>query len=120
MDFPRGVAAEEKEGHGQKPERHERHAGHHREDDEHGRNGYANEFRDAEEFKTEADTDELGDDGQGVKDEQVNDAEGAPELAKPLKDQTCMSDTGDGTQALLSVSMTTRSSKLSFSTIAWA
>jgi hypothetical protein len=41
------------------------------------------------------DPDELGHDGQGVEDEQVDDRERAPELAEPLQDQPRMPDAGD-------------------------
>src|SRR4030081_1578050 len=44
---------------------------------------------------SQAHTDELGDDGQEVEDEEVADREEAPELPKALEDQPGMADAGD-------------------------
>ena len=43
----------------------------------------------------EADADELGDDRQRVEQEQIDDAEGAPEPAEPLEDEARVADAGD-------------------------
>ena len=45
------------------------------------------------------DADELGDEGQRVQDEQVDDAERAPELAEPLQDQPGVPDAGHRAEA---------------------
>lgn len=45
-----------------------------------------------------ADDDELGDNGQSVQQEQVDDAKLAPELAEALQNQTRITDAGDGSQ----------------------
>ena len=45
------------------------------------------------------DADELGDDGQRIQHEQVDDAECAPELAEALEDEPGVSDAGDGAEA---------------------
>ena len=47
----------------------------------------------------QGDADELGDDRQRVEDEQVDDAERAPELAEALQDQPGVPDAGHGTEA---------------------
>ena len=52
----------------------------------------------AEEIEHERDADELGHDGQRVEDEQVDDAECAPELAEALEDQPGVADAGHGAQ----------------------
>jgi hypothetical protein len=49
-------------------------------------------LRQAQEIKPEADADELGHDGQAVQDEQVDDAERAPQAAEALQDQPRMTD----------------------------
>ena len=46
----------------------------------------------------QGDPDELGHDGQGIQHEQVDDAEGAPELPEALEDQSRMPDAGDRSQ----------------------
>ncbi len=53
----------------------------------------------AEVIERQRDADELGDDGQGVEQEQVDDAERAPELAEALEDQPRVADAGHGAQA---------------------
>ena len=50
---------------------------------------------DVEVLQRERDADELGDDGQEVQDEQVADAEPAPEPAEPLVDEPGVPDAGD-------------------------
>ena len=55
-------------------------------------------FGSAEVPGRQGDPDELGDDGQRVQDEQVDDAERAPELAEPLQDQPGMPDAGHRAQ----------------------
>ena len=47
----------------------------------------------------EGHADELGDDGQGVQDEEVDDAERPPELAEPLENQSGMADAGHGAES---------------------
>ena len=48
--------------------------------------------------KHERNADELGHDRERVQDEQIDDAEGAPELAEALEDQPCVTDAGHGAQ----------------------
>ncbi len=55
--------------------------------------------RSAEKIERQSDADEFGDDGQGVEQKQVDDAEGAPELAEPLQDQPRMADARDGAES---------------------
>ncbi|MEY9321679.1 hypothetical protein ABIF29_008478 [Bradyrhizobium elkanii] len=70
-------------------------AGRDRQHHDDSRGQYAPELRDAEEMKCERDADELGDDGQRVQYQEVDDAEGTPELAEALEDQPRMADPGD-------------------------
>ena len=50
-------------------------------------------------IERERNADELGDDGQAVEQEQVDDAERAPELAETLEDEARVADTGDRAEA---------------------
>ena len=52
----------------------------------------------AEIVERERDADELGDDRQTVEQEQVDDAERAPELAEALEDEARVPDAGDGAE----------------------
>ena len=49
----------------------------------------------AEIIERQRDADELGDDRQGVEEEEIDDAEGAPELAEALEDEPRVPDAGD-------------------------
>lgn len=65
--------------------------------------GYGHEARrdrraDPEEPERVADADELGDEGEEVQQEEVDDAEGGPEGAEALSEQLAVADTGDGTE----------------------
>ena len=60
-----------------------------------GRDEDAGDFVETEIVERKADADELGDDRQRVEQEQVDHAEGAPELAEALEDQAGMADAGD-------------------------
>ena len=60
-----------------------------------GGHGYRDVRADAEVLQREGDADEFGDDGQEVEDEQVPDAEPAPEPAEPLVDQPGVPHPGD-------------------------
>ena len=64
-----------------------------------GRDDDARGLVEAEIVERQADADEFGDDRQRVEQEQVDDAEGAPELAEPLEDQPRMADAGDRAEA---------------------
>src|SRR5713226_8859300 len=59
-------------------------------DDDRGGGDYAQFLRQAEIVERQADADELGDDGEGVQEEEIDDAESAPELAEALEDQPRM------------------------------
>ena len=74
-------------------------AGARRRDDQAGRDDDAPTLLQAEIVERQADADELGDDRQRVEQEEVDDAEGAPELAEPLEDQPCVADAGDRAEA---------------------
>ena len=50
-------------------------------------------------IESQADADELGDDRQRIEDEQIDDAERAPEFAEPFKDQAGVTDAGDDSKA---------------------
>ena len=56
-------------------------------------------LRHAEIVERQTDADELGDDGQRVQQEQIDDAERAPELAEALEDQPRMADAGHRAEA---------------------
>ena len=47
----------------------------------------------------DADADELGDQRECVQDEQIDDAEGAPESSEALEDEPRMADAGDRAEA---------------------
>jgi len=68
-------------------------------DDDERRQAYAPELGHAQVVQAQADADELGDDGERVQQEQVDDAESAPELAETLEDQASVAHAGDGAQA---------------------
>ena len=55
-------------------------------------------FGNAEIVERQGNADEFGDDGQAVEEKQVDDAEGAPELAETLEDQARMADAGHGAE----------------------
>ncbi len=73
-------------------------AGADREHDDGSGNKHAPKLRQAEIAERQADADELGHDRQRIEQEQVDDAEGAPELAEALQDQPGVTDTGDGAE----------------------
>jgi len=54
--------------------------------------------RDAEVAEGQVDADELGNDGKSVQDEQIDDAECAPELAEAFEDQAGMANPGHNTE----------------------
>jgi hypothetical protein len=60
---------------------------------------HRDDLRQAQVTGGQRDPDELGDDRQGVEDEQVDDAERAPELAEPLQDEPGVPDPGDRAEA---------------------
>src|SRR5260370_32349549 len=68
-------------------------------DDDRGRGDDAELLRETEVAQRQADADELGHDGEGVEYEQVDDAEGAPELADALEDEPSVPDAGHGAPA---------------------
>ena len=73
--------------------------GAHRADDGHGGDDHGRHLGQAQVGDRERDADELGDDGQRVQEEQVNDAERAPELAEALEDEPGMAHAGHGAEA---------------------
>ena len=66
---------------------------------QHRRHRHTDVARQPEKRQRQGDTDELGHDGQRVENEQVTDAEPAPEPAEPLEDQFGVPDAGDRAQA---------------------
>jgi hypothetical protein len=70
-------------------------AGERRTDDHRGGQGGRGDLRQAQVARGQRDPDELGDDRQRVEDEQVQNAERAPELAEPLQDEPGVPDPGD-------------------------
>ena len=70
-----------------------------RADDRNGGQDDAELLRQAEIAKAQRDADEFGDDGQGVQNEEIDDAEGAPEFAEPLEDQAGVTDPGHSAKA---------------------
>ena len=69
-------------------------AGAHGRHDEEGRKRDADRLGQAEIIERERDADELGDDGERVEQEEIDDAERAPELAEALEDEPRMPDAG--------------------------
>jgi hypothetical protein len=73
--------------------------GERRGDDHHGGAGHGHPLRQPEVAGGEGDADELGDDGQRVQDEQVDDRERAPERSEAPQDQPGVADAGDRAEA---------------------
>ena len=73
--------------------------GAHRSDDGHGGDDHGWDLGQPQVGDRERDADELGDDGQRVQEEQVNDAERPPELAEALEDEPGVAHAGHGAEA---------------------
>jgi hypothetical protein len=65
---------------------------------QHGREDDGRDLRQPEVGTGQADADELGDDGQRVEHEQVDDTERAPELSEPFQDEAGVPDSGHRAQ----------------------
>src|ERR1700680_725142 len=62
------------------------------------RNEHSPDLGQSKVLEPQIDPDELGDDRQGIEQEEVDDAESAPELAKTLEDQPRVADAGHRAQ----------------------